>query len=160
MDYIARQAPLSLGFSRQEYWSGVSSPPPGDLLDPGIKPTSLYISCIGRWGFLNHWHHMGIPKSNYTPTKMTLKRKKMGPTPSSRYPHETKDREMDLIQTWRWRQRWSDAVTKPRFPWIQQKLGHSGTILAQKLWGQRSPADTLILDFWTPKPWENTFLLF
>ena len=34
----ARQAPLSMGFSRQEYWSGLLSPPPRDLPDPGIKP--------------------------------------------------------------------------------------------------------------------------
>ena len=31
---------LSTGFSRQEYWSGLPFPPPGDLLDPGIKPVS------------------------------------------------------------------------------------------------------------------------
>ena len=37
----AHQAPLSMGFSRQEYWSGLPGPPPGDLPDPGIKPTSL-----------------------------------------------------------------------------------------------------------------------
>ena len=30
-----------MGFSRQEYWSGLPCPPPGDLPDPGIKPTSL-----------------------------------------------------------------------------------------------------------------------
>ena len=35
------QSPLSMGFSRQEYWSGLSCPPPGDLPDPGIKPTFL-----------------------------------------------------------------------------------------------------------------------
>ena len=34
------QAPLSMGFSRQEYWSGLLCSPPGDLPDPGIKPTS------------------------------------------------------------------------------------------------------------------------
>ena len=38
---IARQAPLSMGFSRQEHWSGLSCPPPEGLPDPGIKPTSL-----------------------------------------------------------------------------------------------------------------------
>ena len=38
---VARQAPLSMGFSRQEYWSGLPFPTPGDLLDPGIKPASL-----------------------------------------------------------------------------------------------------------------------
>ena len=37
---VACQAPLSMGFSRQEYWSGVPCPPPGDLPDPRIKPTS------------------------------------------------------------------------------------------------------------------------
>ena len=36
---IACQAPLSMGFSRQEYWSGLSSPPPGDLTHPGIQTT-------------------------------------------------------------------------------------------------------------------------
>ena len=38
---VAYQAPLSMEFSRQEYWSGVPLPSPGDLPDPGIKPRSL-----------------------------------------------------------------------------------------------------------------------
>ena len=37
---VARQAPLSMGFSRQEYWSGLPFPSPGDLSDPGIEPVS------------------------------------------------------------------------------------------------------------------------
>ena len=37
---IAHQAPLSMGLSRQEYWSGFPFPPPGDFLDPGIIPVS------------------------------------------------------------------------------------------------------------------------
>ena len=37
---VAGQAPLSMGFSRQEYWSGLPFPPPGDLVDPGIEPAS------------------------------------------------------------------------------------------------------------------------
>ena len=37
---VANQAPLSMGFSKQEYWSGLPFPPPGDLPDPGIKFTS------------------------------------------------------------------------------------------------------------------------
>ena len=41
MDYIAHQAPLSMGFFRQDYWSGLPFLPPGDFLDPGIKPGSL-----------------------------------------------------------------------------------------------------------------------
>ena len=37
---VAYQAPPSMGFSRQEYWSGLPFPSPGDLPDPGIKPRS------------------------------------------------------------------------------------------------------------------------
>ena len=37
---ITRQAPLSIGYSRQEYWSELPCPPPGDLPGPGIKPTT------------------------------------------------------------------------------------------------------------------------
>ena len=37
---VAHQAPLSMGFSRQEYWSGLPFPSLGDLPDPGIKPGS------------------------------------------------------------------------------------------------------------------------
>ena len=36
-----RQAPLSMGFPRQEYWRGLPFPSPGGLSDPGIKPESL-----------------------------------------------------------------------------------------------------------------------
>ena len=47
---VAHQAPLSVGFSRQEYWSGLPCPPPGDLPDPGIKSTSLmYLAPAGRF---------------------------------------------------------------------------------------------------------------
>ena len=37
---VAHQAPLSMGFSRQEYWSGLPFPSPGDLPNPGIEPGS------------------------------------------------------------------------------------------------------------------------
>ena len=37
---VAHQAPLSMGFSRQEYWSGLPFPSPGDLPNPGIEPRS------------------------------------------------------------------------------------------------------------------------
>ena len=37
---VAHQVPLSMGFFRQEYWSGLPFPPPGHLPDPGIKPVS------------------------------------------------------------------------------------------------------------------------
>ena len=48
---VARQAPLSMGLSRQEYLSGLSCPPPEDLPDPGIEPSCL-ISPLGQAGSL------------------------------------------------------------------------------------------------------------
>ena len=47
---VARQAPLSMGFSRQEYWGSLPFPPPGDLPNPEIKPTSP-ASCALASGF-------------------------------------------------------------------------------------------------------------
>ena len=44
----ASQAPLSLGFSRQEYWSGLLCPPPGSISNPGIEPMSLTSTCTAR----------------------------------------------------------------------------------------------------------------
>ena len=41
---VACQAPLSMRFPRQEYWSGLSFPSPGDLPDPGIEPMSLALA--------------------------------------------------------------------------------------------------------------------
>ena len=48
---VARQAPPSVGFSRQEHWSGLPCPPPGDLPDPGIEPESLTSPALAD-GFL------------------------------------------------------------------------------------------------------------
>ena len=43
---VACQAPLSVGFSRQEYWVGLPFPPPGDILDPGIEPVSSALQVV------------------------------------------------------------------------------------------------------------------
>ena len=48
---VASQAPLSVEFSRQEYWSGLPFPSPGDLLGPGIELVSL-VSPVLTGGFL------------------------------------------------------------------------------------------------------------
>ena len=50
---LAHQAPLSMGFSEQEYWSGLPCPPPGILPDPEIEPTSLH---------LLHWQAGSLPR--------------------------------------------------------------------------------------------------
>ena len=49
---VALQAPLSMGFSKEEYWSGWPFPPPGDLPDPGIEPVSpASLALAGRFVF-------------------------------------------------------------------------------------------------------------
>ena len=50
---IARQAPLPMGFSRQEYWSGLPSLPSGVLSDPGMEPRSFTSPALAG-GFLYH----------------------------------------------------------------------------------------------------------
>ena len=50
---VAHQAPLSMGFSRQEYWSGLPCPPLGDLPDTGIDLASACVSCITSIFFTN-----------------------------------------------------------------------------------------------------------
>ena len=49
---VVRQAPLSVGFSRHEHWSGLPCCPPADLTNPGIKPTSL-LSPVLKARFFN-----------------------------------------------------------------------------------------------------------
>ena len=53
---VDHQAPLSMGLSRQEYWSGLPCPPPGDLPNPEIKPVAL-VSL--------HWQADSLPLTTY-----------------------------------------------------------------------------------------------
>ena len=55
-----RQAPLSMGFSRKEYWSGLPFPPPGDLPDSGIQPGSLASPALQADSF--PLSHQGSPR--------------------------------------------------------------------------------------------------
>ena len=57
---VARQAPLSMEFSRQEHWSGLPFPPPGNLPDPGIKlasPPAFQVDSL----HLSHWGSLFEP---------------------------------------------------------------------------------------------------
>jgi len=58
---VAHLVPLSIGFSRQEYWSRVQFPTPGDLSDPGIESASLS---------LLHWQEDSLPL--VTPGKLII----------------------------------------------------------------------------------------
>ena len=60
---VALQAPLSMEFSRQEYWSGLPFPPPGDLPHPRKWTQVSCISCIGRC-ILYHWVTWEAPRNS------------------------------------------------------------------------------------------------
>ena len=69
---VARQAHLFMGFSRQEYWSGLSFPPPGDLSDLGIEPVSpvsLALQAdslpLSSWEAHSQFIHLIAPASGY-----------------------------------------------------------------------------------------------
>ena len=57
---VAQQAPLSMGFSRQEYCRGLPSPPPGDLSNPGIEPGSLALQADSLLT-----EHQGSPNNKF-----------------------------------------------------------------------------------------------
>ena len=60
---VVLQAPLSMGFSRQEYWNGLPCIPPGDLPYPGIEPMSLMSPALAG-GFLTTRATWKAPKCN------------------------------------------------------------------------------------------------
>ena len=62
---VARQAPLSIGFPRHEYWNGVPCPSPGDLPDPGVEP----VSCALAGRFFTSLSPPGLqrPPTNFIP---------------------------------------------------------------------------------------------
>ena len=64
---LARQAPLSMGFSRQEYWSGLPCHPPGDLPDPRIESGSLVSPALAGGFFTPSatWEAPEIPNSGF-----------------------------------------------------------------------------------------------
>ena len=55
---VAHQAPLSIGFPKQEYWNGLPFPSPGDLSNPGIEPASPALEADSL-PLSHHWTHWG-----------------------------------------------------------------------------------------------------
>ena len=107
---VACQAPLSLGFSRQEYWSGLPCPPAGDLPDPGIEPGS-FIFLMSAGGFFTS-----------EPPRKLLQRGLMGQNPGA-LNAVTKDQ----VLHWLW---FPDGDTSHSYPqWV---------VWESKKWKQKS----------------------
>ena len=80
---VARQAPLSMEFPRQEYWSGLPFPTSGHLPRPGTESVSLCISCFGRQ--INYhctiWEEAACPWSGLENQTTAIKPKNEAPVP-------------------------------------------------------------------------------
>jgi len=74
---VARQAPLSMRFSRQEYWNESLWPPPGESSWPRDRTRISFVSCIGKQ-VLYHWHHLGSPGRRIGGWKTGKERRKRG----------------------------------------------------------------------------------
>ena len=141
---------LSMGFSRQEYWSGLPYPSPGDLPDPGIEPTSLSSpASVGRfftpgatckapssaWHVLNAWL---IPGTVITVTVKPLAQE------------EGWDLNIDLILSlcswtpspwwkvseWSWgTQQWEMTGTQNEVPWWYREGHEERGVRRQRIWG-------------------------
>ena len=76
---IARQAPLYMGFSRQEYWSGLPFPSPGELPNPGIEPraSTLQADALPTELLRKPWKKISIFKMNaFTISKLDFQKKR------------------------------------------------------------------------------------
>jgi len=113
---VAQQAPLFMGLSWQEYWSGLPFPPPGDRPHPGIKPASLSFPALQADSLLlSHW---GSPGSQwlsilYIPHSSTLAWKtpwmeepgRLQSTGSLRVRHDGVT-SLSLLTFMHWRRKW------------------------------------------------------
>ena len=100
---VAHQAPLSMEFSRQEYWSGLLFPSPGDLPDPGIKPRSAALQADsllseppGRQNQLNQF-----PTAISTPTG-EFHSQENGLPPEEILQHHSSAPSLGVMKPWGW----------------------------------------------------------
>ena len=97
---VAHQAPLSMGFPRQEYWSGLPCPSPGDLPHPGTEPTSLTsVLASGFFTTSTTWksNQTKVIKSNQNLTNQKVTFKVNGTLPQMWPPSPT--RPVTLVQS-------------------------------------------------------------
>ena len=159
---IAHQAPLSMGFSRQEYRSGLPCPPPGDLPDPGIKPVSPASPTIVGKFFINSatWETLDYVDGPQVITRVLVREGAGGPSQKGRYDkgsrgewlcvcvcvwERDRDRDKDLEVLCCWPRRWSKGPPAKECRWPSD-VGKARTwIFPSSLWKEFSPADTSTL---------------
>ena len=143
----ACKASLSMGFSRQKYWSGLPCPPPRDLPDPGIPTqTSLNRSCIGRW-------ILTTSASWKTPNMMYFSLFSSWPIGRINVKQHKMFEIMEFVSCHTWA-KWS---FKKMLDWKKTKLQERGTCKVGGFWGSRMTNPilswmirTVVLKLWKP----------
>ena len=108
--YVACQAPLSMGFSRKEYWSRLPFPPPGDLPNPGIGPASLASRLL-------HWQADTSPLE--PPGKLNVQVESdtnVSSTPQASLAAQTVKDAPVMRETWVRSLSWKDPLEKGMLP--------------------------------------------
>ena len=132
---VVHQAPLSMGFCRQGYWSGLPCPPPADISDPGTKPVSLESSTLAGVFFTTSatWHLTAV----LLPGKPHGRRSLVGCSPRGCKESDTTERlHFHFPLFMHWRRKWQPT---PMFsPGESQGRG---SLVGYRLWG-RTGSDT------------------
>ena len=110
----------SIGFSRQEQWSGLPCLPPGDLPDPG-KTCVSYVSCIGSW-VLHHFDHMGSISYMVSPKWSSLKAQMVMNLPARQETWVKSLGQEDPLEKGMATQ---SSILVWRFSWTKEPGGHS-----------------------------------
>ena len=101
---VAQQAPLSMGFTRQEYWSGLPFPPPRDLPDPRIKPASTALqvdsSPLSRQGSPKYVNTLAFTKSSQAIWWRVFLTTPHGSPEPQYQPHNLHKNDLRLITDW------------------------------------------------------------
>ena len=111
---VAHQAPLSMGFSRQEYWSGLPYPPPWGSSRPRDW---TQVSCIGRW-VLYHNHQLGSPHTAQTCTNICCVQthvQHIRNTPSTSSPRMLQQETVAVAEH-------RDPYDEEDLPWLLEKV--------------------------------------
>ena len=149
---VAHQAPLSMGFFRQEYWSGLPCPPPGDLLHPRIEPESPVAPAL--WADSLPLVPPGKPQSNYTPVEINTE-KAMAPhssTPAWKIPWMEEPGRLQSMRSLRVGHDWVTSLSlftfmhwgrkwQPTPVFLPGESKRQRSLVGGRLWG-RTESDT------------------
>ena len=137
---VAHQAPLTMGLSSQEHWSGLPCPPPGDLPNPGMKATSLmspalagqFFTTSTTWGEKAMAPHSSTLAWKRPWTEEPGRLQSMG---SLRVGHDWAT-SLSLFTFTHWRRRW-----QPTPVFLPGESQGRGSLVGCHLWG-RTESDT------------------